>query len=236
MNTDSAEENTLSDELEPVSGVIVEAPITDADEARELMQAALQALKAGRDKIDEGTLLLDIAERRRAWVPLGYSSWQDCMAAGLSEAFNITLEQGARMQMVVAMRRQELTTAQMAEKVGTSRHTVMRDLQKARETGLLADEVEVVDTIKGERALRNDHLAGKPQSQAGLSKRVARTDLAKTWRNAVDDVCRRARTLAALREDDRYAARLEDLAYTEGDLQRAFDTLQEVLRDFQGLR
>jgi hypothetical protein len=211
-----------------LEGVIVEpgeeAPLTDPDEARSLVEGAFLLIKEGFVRREQGVLLLQEAERRLAWKVLGFDSMDDCMLAGISQHLRTSIEPAARSELVITLRRNDqLSTRTIAKAFDCSHSTIVRDLRIAREQGRLANEPERITSQNGRMR----------RSTVQQSTR-RRPDLAKTWRTAVDDITRRTKTLAQLCGDDRYRDRREDLTIaTRGDLQRAHAILTSVLADFE---
>lgn len=208
-----------------LEGVVVDpgqdAPYASPEEARAVMDGAFILMRDGSERMNQATAMLAQAERRGAWKILGFASWDDCVIDGISRHLRTTVAPETRASLAIQLRSNEnLSTRTIATAFDVSHSTIVRDLQIARTEGRLTGEPKKITSSNGRQ--RNSTV---PTPR--------RTDLAKTWRSAVDDIVRRTKTLAQLSLDDRYRERRSDLAtLSRGDLQRAHDVLTAVLNDF----
>lgn len=123
-----------------------------------------------------------------------------------------------RIGVIVARIRRGDTRQAIADDLGLSVSTIRRDELQARELGLLPPAPP---------PLPKPARAGKP------NPRTPRKDLAKSWRTAVDELARRARSLEDMTFDDRYVRRRRDLLRSRGDLMHAAKVIAEILDDFE---
>lgn len=247
----------MSDELETVpvttadvveATIIDESPFSSPEEAQQAMTEALTLMRDGHQAQQHAQELLEIARARMAWEVLGYSTWEQCLAEGISSIFGIKIDQAARIQIAADLRMQGLATSEIAKQTYVNPATTSRDLKVARRVGLLDEEPVAVPARDGKTypttrpsppappADDEDDSDGHEPAAAlppAQRKPPRRPDLYKSWRNRIVDLARVTRALQSMREDDRYAPRLSDLAEgTTGDIQRAHALLTEVLQDF----
>lgn len=210
-----------------LEGVVVDPgqdpPYTSEEEAREAVDTGLILMREGNERMHQGTAMLALAERREAWKVLGFASWDECLVDGIGKHLRTTVAPAARASLAIQLRsRDKLSTRTIATAFDVSHSTIVRDLQIARDEGRLTGEPAQITSSNG-RKRKSSVPTSTPR----------RTDLAKTWRYAVDDITRRTNTLAQLSLDDRYRERRQDLAtLSRGDLQRAHAVLTAVLNDF----
>jgi hypothetical protein len=207
--------------------------LTSPDEARQLMSAAMDKLQAGLEYRADGLRLLGEAYRRRAWTPLGFSSWADLVRVGIGEHFRATLAPQAREELIIELRNTAQITSYRAisDTLGISHSTAVRTMQRAREEGRVPDEPEKVISRNGAiRDARTTRRLGEVRPQGGRR----RADLLKSWRTAVIDADRRLRSLQDMCLDDRYPERRSDIRMSSrGDLVRMRDILTTILADFE---
>lgn len=204
--------------------VLVEdhTPLTSLPEAQRLMSDALNHLRAGWDPEQGAQRKLSALERRDAWKVLGFESWNDCLAAGLSDTFGLKIEQAQRIPLVAQLRMKDLPNGEISRITAVASATTTRDLQNARMVGLLPQKQPATRDDNGRRP--------RPHS-TGARKQSRRPDLYKSWRNRVDDLSRLTRSIEGLRADDRYRTRLNDLADTRAEIAAAHAALGRVLAD-----
>lgn len=205
-----------------VEGEIIDvpapAPFASAEEASQVMSDAFACLREGRDLIQNGHDLLEVAEARQAWKILGFDNWQDCVLAGVEQHLRTQIKPAYRQELTVDLRkRYGVSSRALAARLGVSHMTAQRDLVKARETGQLTEEAEtVVGTDGVERAAR--------------SKR--RPEFSKSWETQAIRLTKALASLHGKRDDDRYRAACPDLSVKwQADLRRALDQFADVLED-----
>lgn len=220
----------MSDELAAllVEGTIVDdRPFTDAGEAQTFMNQTLGMLRRGVEVEQDGQRLqqeaadlLLIGAQRQVWKPLGFESWEECLTQGVAEVFNITIPRAARVPLVIELRNQGVNTENIAAALHVHSTTVLRDLDSARQDGLLDEEPDKVIGTDGRARPTTNNPPGR------------RPEFRKTWLNAVDALIAKTHAIKRLRADDRYPARLGDITQTYGDFQRLQSLIEEILRDF----
>ncbi len=210
-----------------LEGVIVDpgadVPFATPTDAQAVMDEAFMLMRDGSERVEQGQLLLALAERRQAWKILGFDSWEDCMIHGIGTHLRTTIDPELRSALTVQLRaRETLSTRAIARVFRVAHSTTVRDLRLARERGQLDGEPKKITSRDGR--MRNSTMA--PNTPR-------RKDLLKTWRGAVDDITRRTGTLATLTKDDRFRPRIGDLSTaTRADLQRAHAILTTILHEF----
>lgn len=244
----------MSDELEPatVSGMIIEGPFSSPQEAQRAMADALLLLRQGHEAQQEARGLLEIARLRGAAELLGFESWEDCLAAGISDTLGLKIPQSERITVAARLRMEGHSVRDIAEKTFVNPATTMRDLSVGREIGLLDDEPVVAardgksyparrptaEPASAPEAEDDDNVeADEPATAAAVPpvqrKPPRRPDLYRSWRNRTDELARIGRSLASMREDDRYPQRLEDLSQgTAHDVRIVHELLAAILQDF----
>jgi hypothetical protein len=217
-------------ELEPlVEGTIVDdRPFVDVQEAAEFMTKTLALLRHGVEVEEQGqqiqqeaASLLVIGARREVWRPLGFDSWEECLTHGFAATFNISIPRAARIPLVVELRHQGVSTKNIAKAVDVHTTTVMRDLQIAREDGLLEEEPAKV-------------VGGDGRARPTVEPTRRRPEFGRSWNNAMHAMGSKVSSISRMRLDDRYPSWLPELAVRHrGDLERWHTALGQILKDFE---
>lgn len=219
-------------ERRPVEGVIdiTEMPYDNAEQAREAVHDAFTLLRDGAERVEEGTRLLERAKRREAWKVLGFTSWGALVLDGIEQHLKHVLDPGVRYRLAVEMRVQDQASVRaIAEAMDVSHVTIMRDLRAARAIGDLYEEDEPRPPRDSPAA------ASRPPAPRNGQMEPRRPDLGRVFKGHSHEIARRARIMSGLREDDRYARRLADVAVNRGDLEMAYRVIGEILADFDAL-
>lgn len=97
------------------------------DDARLVTGHIRHLIASVQEKIDKIAELLVAAYERRAWVALGYESWDAYVAAEL-RTDRLRLDRDDRQELVVQLRSAGMSTRAIGSAVGASHDTVQRDL------------------------------------------------------------------------------------------------------------
>lgn len=98
----------------------VEQPALSATEARALTDRIRQTLSVGHDLIIK-------AFAGRAWIVLGYASWDAYCAGEFSDARMIRMDREQRREIVAEMRQAGMPTRAIGQSLGVSHRTVVTD-------------------------------------------------------------------------------------------------------------
>ncbi len=200
--------------------------MTDHTPEMTLSAEAAQELTAQiRACVEQVWVLIEQAFTARAWVALGYPSW-DAYCASEFDRSRLRIPREERAEVVASMREIGMSTRAIAAATGLSvgtAHAVASGVQNrtpAPVTGL------------DKKTYQPKHTAPQPDSTAedagaGTRRRRPITEAFDTTRY---ELTKKADSLARLAADDRFDRHAAQLAHRyRGDLIRARDAIQTVL-------
>jgi hypothetical protein len=196
------------------------------DEAGDLTAAEARALT---DRI-RGTLtvahdLIASAYTGRAWVALGYESWDAYCAGEFTEARMVRLEREQRREIVASMRSVGMSTRAIASGLGVSRETVREDAV-AGDKKLSPEQGHRVDVI-GQDGKRYTPPLPRPTPAPSAQQRRALTD---SFFDAAFDLGKALDRVVRLTEDDRFIRNAQQVAAKHrSDLLKHYESLAGVL-------
>lgn len=141
--------------LPDTEDAIQPSDLLDADSAR----ALTDRIQAGTTKIQE---LIITAYQGRAWVALGYASWDEYISGEFASS-PLALPRETRQEAVQSLKKQGLSLRAIASVTGTSPQTVANDAAAAS-TGT---EAEVSNNLTPEQDQRLAELDAKINDEAG---------------------------------------------------------------------
>lgn len=176
--------------------------------------------------------LVEKAYLQRAWLALGYESWDSYCAAEFDSAA-IRLPREQRQETVRSLRDAGLSQRAIASAVGVDQGTIRNDLRASEEFSSLADSepVEGDDEVPVEEPPKITGVNGKTYTSKGpVTPR--RHPLPDAYGNAVYKLVRAVESVERLHHDDRFAANRAALAERHrSDMGRARNTLLNILDD-----
>ncbi|SUA80407.1 Uncharacterised protein [Nocardia otitidiscaviarum] len=204
-------------------------PDTPDTTATPLTAEAAQELTAQiRACVEQVWALIEQAFTARAWVALGYPSW-DAYCASEFDRSRLRIPREERAEVVASMREIGMSTRAIAAATGVSKGTVQNDLAAGGQdcppgpvTGLDDKQYPTKPAAR-----QGDSPSHADDSAAGTRRRRPITEAFDTTRY---ELGRRAESLARLAADDRFDRHAAQLAHRyRGDLIRARDAIQTVL-------
>jgi hypothetical protein len=196
------------------------------DEAGDLTAAEARALT---DRI-RGTLtiahdLIASAYTGRAWVALGYESWDAYCAGEFTEARMVRLEREQRREIVASMRSAGMSTRAIASGIGVDQKTVVNDLRSGEESSS-PEQGHRVDVI-GQDGKTYTPPPSRPTPAPSAPQRRALTD---SFFDAVFDLGKVLDRVIRLTEDDRFTRNAQQVAAKHrSDLLKHYEGLAGVL-------
>lgn len=192
-----------------------------AEQARALTDRIRQTLTVSHD-------LITAAYKGRAWVALGYETWDGYCQGEFSEARMIRLDREQRREIVAEMRQAGMTNRAIGSAIGISDRQVGTDVEVLRHGGRFTEPAMVTrsdGTPYPTEPRRKDPLpAGTPTP---AQKRRPLIDVAT---DAVFDLTKVTERLERIVADDRFPQNAEQIAAkNRGDLLRAAEALAGVL-------
>lgn len=226
---------------------IAERPTLTAQQARALTDEIRQTLRAGHDLIVKAFV-------GRAWVALGYESWDSYCAGEFAEARMVRLDREQRREIVAEMRQAGMSTRAIASGLGVPQSTVDRDTRASDPNG--SDEpmpetvtgldgrqrpatrsprepvAKVTETTRTEHYVNTDtgEIADEPSAPAPDVSARRRRPLIDAFTDATYDLTKVTERIERLIADDRYPQNAEKVAAKHrSDLIRARDAMQSVI-------
>lgn len=193
-----------------------------AEEARSLTDRIRQTLTISHD-------LITTAYKGRAWVALGYQSWDAYCAGEFAEARMIRLDREQRREIVAEMRQAGMSQTAIASGLGVSPSTIALDSTAIRHNHPDVEELpeRVIGLDGRSRPATRPADATRPASPTPGVKRRPLIDVAT---DATYDLVKVAERLERITADDRFPTNAEQIAAkNRGDLLRAAEALARVL-------
>lgn len=159
---------------------IVFAEIVEAQDSEETLTPDEAQILTGqiRQRLDEGFALAIVAYRRRAWVALGYPSW-DAYCDTEFGALHIKLPREQRVTEVLQMREAGMSLRAISSVTGLGRGTVARDIEVGRGDGTSDDSTVPFGTVESPHQIQG--LNGKSYAASAPPRRAADDDLPPEW-------------------------------------------------------
>lgn len=212
---------------EIVEGEVVEPGLT-ATEARDLTDEIRQTLRAGHE-------LIIRAFKGRAWIALGYKTWDDYCAGEFNEARMVRLMPEQRREIVADLRRAGMGTKAIGSALGVSHETARTDIQELGRQGVdLPDRIQSLDGIE-RPAERNwspseQDVARKAREAGSPERTPSRRPLPDSARDAGWDLRKAVERIQRLTEDDRFATHKAQVApHLRSHLTNAIEVCQDLL-------
>ncbi|WP_282783972.1 hypothetical protein [Nocardia sp. CC201C] len=194
-------------------------------------EAARELTAQIRACVEQVWALIEQAFTARAWVALGYPSW-DAYCVSEFDRSRLRIPREERAEVVASMREIGMSTRAIAAATGVDRGTVRADLAQVGEN-------HPPDTVIGtdgktyppkHPAPQQNPTTGSEQAGAAARRRRPITEAFDTTRY---ELTKKAESLARLAADDRFDRHATQLAHRyRGDLIRARDAIQTVLDRF----
>lgn len=171
--------------------------------------------------------LLGEAYSRRAWVALGYESWDAYCAGEFTEARMVRLDREQRREIVADLRSQGMSTRAIASGLGVNRKTVMEDARQVVQNGPPAPTpCPTPSPVIG----TDGKTYTQPNRPAVTAPTAKRRPLVDSFTDATFDLTRAIERIERLATDDRFPQNAEQVATrNRGDLLRAAEALARVL-------
>lgn len=211
------------------TGEIVEVePDLTATQARELTDRIRQTLTVAHD-------LIATAYKGRAWVALGYASWDAYCSGEFAEARMVRLDREQRREIVADLRREGMSTPAIGAALGVSDETARRDLMS------IPQDVELPPITRSDGASRRRSVSppvpvpsDSPREKRRLTEPSTSTPkrrpITEVATDATFDLNKVVERLERIVADDRFPQNAEQIARkNRGDLLRAAEALAGVL-------
>lgn len=207
------------------------------DAAGDLTAAEARALT---DRI-RGTLtiahdLIASAYTGRAWVALGYESWDAYCSGEFTEARMVRLEREQRREIVAELRHAGMSTRAIASGLGVARNTVKDDLRQVDQVDPPAS-APTPTPITGQdgktyqpRFSSSPVVPDEPTPASSRPTAPQRRPLPDAFFDAAYDLGKALDRVVRLTEDDRFTRNAQQLAAKHrGELLRHHEALARVL-------
>lgn len=208
------------------TGEIIDAEIVEDDlsagEARELTDRIRQTLTIGHD-------LIVAAFKGRAWVALGYATWDAYCAGEFAEARMIRLDREQRREFVATAHQAGMSTRAIASGLGVSQFPVRDDLAALRETSRYSPPERVTATDGRSMPVHNRDTTPRP-ADASATSNARRRSLPDAFWTATYDLEKVTERISRLVADDRFPPNAKTVAArNRSHLLRARDLLTQVI-------
>ncbi|MEG8184273.1 hypothetical protein GZH49_38105 [Nocardia terpenica] len=203
-------------------------------------QGARELTDRIKSHVEQAWELIKQAYTARAWIPLGYGSWDDYCAAEFDRA-RIRVPREERAEIVASLREIGMSTRAIAVATGISQPTVRRDLADSGESFDSPDVVagkdgktyqpklvdaEPIPSTEPEEASSGD--GAEDERSEARSRR--KPPITKSFDNVRRNLAQTTHQLVRLADDDRFDRYASQLAHQYlSDLIRARDALQGVI-------
>ncbi|WP_280359326.1 hypothetical protein [Nocardia otitidiscaviarum] len=214
---------------EPLPETSPEQPAVTAEEAQALTEQI-------RDCVERAWELIKQAFLSRAWIALGYATWDEYCAAEFDRA-RIRIPREERTEVVASMREIGMSTRAIAAATGLSvgtAHAAAAGVQNRTPDSVVGFDgkayqpkpVDRDDTTAPESdAERPDPGGTTPAASSKRRRPITDSFAAARW-----ELLKKAESLARLAADDRFDRHADQLAQRyRSDLLRARDALQAVI-------
>lgn len=204
-----------------------------AAEARELTDKIRTTLQFGHKLISEAFM-------GRAWVALGYESWDSYCAGEFTEARMIRLDREQRREIVADLRVQGMSTRAIGTALGVHHDTVAEDVRAVAGVGNPTPRITGSDGKSYAPTQPStdyvDRITGEVQPIARERAYAPRTDVVRVMNAALgraQDAAEQADQIKRehlVNRNDEAAVWSRDLAKSMQSIQRLLDLLTEVTR------
>lgn len=221
-----------------------------ADEARACIERIRETAVTVHDARERLREWVARAYLGRAWVALGYASWDALCDAELGDD-RMRLPRSERQELVASLREQGMSTRAIGSALGVSHMTVERDA--AASSSVTDVPVERVVSLDGrqrpavqpprtpsapttesptpvEEVVDAEVVEDEPVRVASVDRAAPRRPLADAFADATYDLAKTVDRLTRLTADDRFPRNADQVATKHrSDLIRAMDALTDVL-------
>jgi hypothetical protein len=208
--------------LTVIDGEIVTADL-DATEARALTDRIRQTLTISHD-------LITAAYSGRAWVALGYDTWDAYCGGEFESSRMVRLDREQRREIVADMRSTGMSTRAIASGLGVDQKTVVNDLHAG-------EELSSPDAAPPRNITGQDGKTYRPPAPAAPPTPQQRRPLQDAFFDAAMDLTRVIERLDRLASDDRFKSNDIQIANKHAaDLTRANESLTALVQRLTALK